>query len=279
MFRLPLTKLAPAILSQFMTIGKKTIGSKQCHSVFGIMELIRQEKPEHFALSQVTSEHHDIALQVIKQYFLSEHVLVQARNMDISNDCALDEYLVSLLKQGNSIFAKAEDGTIAGLCVNFASSPIDPRNLRNYAFYRQDPNTKDFLYFTAKLQETPNLWDVFKQQKVYEIKMLTVLPEFRRQGLGVFMAEKSKELAHDQGYNVIRMDCINPYDYKIAERCMLQCLVKFPLHKVRGANAPFIKRSSKFNRLVRVYVDARAQPDTDRTTLKNRQQDLESLIE
>ncbi|KAF9419429.1 hypothetical protein HW555_004077 [Spodoptera exigua] len=277
MFRLPLSKLGPAISSQLMAIGNKHIESKQCHSVFGIMDLIHQEKPDHFTLSQVTSEHHDIALQVIKRHFLSEHVLVRARNMDISNDYALDEYLVSLLKQGNSIFARAEDGTIAGLCVNFASSPIDPRNLRNYAFYRQDPNTKDFLYFTAKLQETPNLWDIFKQQKVYEIKMLTVLPEFRRQGLAVFMAEKSKDLAHDQGYNVIRMDCINPYDYKIAERCMLQCLVKFPLHKVRGANAPFIKRSSDFNRCVRVYVDARPQPDTDRTTIKK--QDLESLIE
>ena len=42
--------------------------------------------------------------------------------------------------------------------------------------------------------------------------MITVLPEFRRQGLAVLMAEKSKELAKDQGYNVIRMDCINPFE-------------------------------------------------------------------
>ncbi|PZC75715.1 hypothetical protein B5X24_HaOG205689 [Helicoverpa armigera] len=158
------------------------------------MDLIHQEKPEHFALSQVTSENHDIAIHVIKRYFLSEHVLVRSRNMDISNDCALDEYLISLLKQGNSLFAKAEDGTVAGLCVSFASSPVDPKNLRNYAFYRQ-------------------------------------------------------------------------------------CLVKFPLHKVRGANAPFIKRSSEFNRCVRVYVEARSLPDVDRTTVRSRQQDLESLIE
>ncbi|KAJ8713597.1 hypothetical protein PYW07_013967 [Mythimna separata] len=243
------------------------------------MDALQQEKPEHFSLSRVTSQHQGMALEVIKQYYLSEHVLVQSRNMDISNDCALDEYLIGLLKQGNSLFARAESGALAGLCVSFASSPVDPRNLRNYAFYRQDPNTKDFLYFTAKMQETPNLWDIFKQQKVYEIKMIMVLPEFRRQGLAVYLAEKSKELAQDQGYNVIRMDCINPYDYKIAERCMLQCLVKFPLHKVRGANAPFIKRSSEYNRCVRVYVDARSQPDLDRTTVRTRQQDLESLIE
>uniref|UniRef100_A0A2A4K277 N-acetyltransferase domain-containing protein n=1 Tax=Heliothis virescens TaxID=7102 RepID=A0A2A4K277_HELVI len=276
MFRLMLTKLGPPTLIKHVA---QTSHYKQCHSVFGIMDLIHQEKPEHFALSQVTSESHDVAVHLIKRYFLSEHVLVRARNMDISNDCALDEYLISLLKQGNSLFAKAEDGTVAGLCVSFASSPVDPKNLRNYAFYRQDPNTKDFLYFTAKLQETPNLWEVFKQQKIFEIKMITVLPEFRRQGLAVFMAEKSIELARDQGYNVIRMDCINPYDYKIAERCMLQCLVKFPLHKVRGANAPFIKRSSEFNRCVRVYVEARSQPDVDRTTVRSRRQDLESLIE
>ncbi|CAH0584413.1 unnamed protein product [Chrysodeixis includens] len=279
MFLQTLMKLSLTVLTR-----KTSQQLRKCHSVFGIIDLIQQEKvlkrvPENFTMSQVTSENHDLALQLIKRYFLSEHVLVRARNMDLSNDCALDEYLVGLLKQGNSIFARDEDGKAAGLCVSFASSPVDPKNLRNYAFYRQDPNTKDFLYFTAKLQETPNLWEVYKQQKVYEIKMITVVPEYRRQGLAVHMAEKSKELAHDQGYNVIRMDCINPFDYKIAERCMLQCLVKFPLHKVRGANAPFIKRSSEYNRCVRVYVDARAQPDVDQKTVKSRQQDLESLIE
>lgn len=48
--------------------------------------------------------------------------------------------------------------------------------------------------------------------EIFQIKMITVIPEFRRQGLAVFMAEKSKEMAHDQGYNVIRMDCINPFE-------------------------------------------------------------------
>lgn len=42
--------------------------------------------------------------------------------------------------------------------------------------------------------------------------MLAVLPEYRRQGLGIMLAEKSKELARDQGYQVTRMDCINPYE-------------------------------------------------------------------
>ncbi|XP_004931559.1 uncharacterized protein LOC101737225 [Bombyx mori] len=247
--------------------------------VFGIKDLIHQEKPENFSVCQVTSEDHEAAVDAIKRHFLSEHVLVISRNMNVNNDRALDEYLIGLLKQGNTLFAKDDNGSIAGVCVNFASSPVDPKNLRHYAFYRQDPNTKDFLYFIAKLQETPNLWDIFKQQKVFEIKMLTVIPEYRRQGLAVMLAEKSKELAHDQGYNIVRMDCINPYDYKIAERCMLQFMVKFPLHKLRGANAPFIKRSSEHNRYVRVYTSVGTNADVDRDTFKQKQIDLENLIE
>ncbi|KAJ0178178.1 hypothetical protein K1T71_006001 [Dendrolimus kikuchii] len=270
------------ILRANLLLYPKTVGIFQilkCHSVFGIKDIITQEKPENITIVPITSEHQSLTVDFVKRYYLSEHVLVQARSMDISNDRALDEYLVNLLKQGNSMYAKTEDGSVAGVCVSFASSPIDPRNLRNYAFYRQDPNTKDFLYFTAKLQETPNLWDVFKQQKVFEIKMLAVIPEYRRHGLAVMLAEKCKAQAQDQGYNVIRMDCINPYDYKIAERCMMQCIGKFPLHKLRGANAPYIKRNSEFNRYVRVYVDARTQPDTDRTAIKGKQTGLESVIE
>ncbi|XP_075979219.1 uncharacterized protein LOC142978601 [Anticarsia gemmatalis] len=197
--------------------------------------------------------------------------------MDVHNDQALDEYLIGLFKQGNSIFTKSEDGQVAGLCVGFASDPVDPRNLRNYAFYRQDPNIKDFLYFTAKMQETPNLWEVFKQQKVFEIKMITVVPDFRRQGLAVMMTEQIMEQAHDQGYNVVRMDCINPHDYKIAERCMLECVVKFPLHKLRGPNAQFIKRNSEHNALVRVYVTTRALANDHVRHLKL--SNLEALID
>ncbi|CAH2256680.1 jg19635 [Pararge aegeria aegeria] len=210
---------------------------------------------------------------MVKRYFLTEHVFVRDRHMDLKNDRAIDEYILGLLKQGNSLFAKLEDGTIAGLCVNFAASPVDPQNLRNYAFYRQDPNTKDFLYYTAKLQETPNLWSIFEEDKVFEIKMLAVLPEYRRQGTATMLAQKSKTLAQDLGYRVVRMDCINPYDYKIAERCMLSCLVKFPLHKLRGPNAPFIKKTSENNTCVRVFVETPVKQDSPKLT------DLESMFE
>lgn len=40
-----------------------------------------------------------MAVDVIKEHYLREHVLVRARSMDL-NDRALDEYLGSLLKQG-----------------------------------------------------------------------------------------------------------------------------------------------------------------------------------
>ncbi|XP_046968982.1 uncharacterized protein LOC124536474 [Vanessa cardui] len=250
---------------------------RKCHSLFGIKDLVRLEKPETFTISPVHSGNHGIAIEMIKKYYLSEHVLVRARNMDLSDDRAIDEYLTDILKQGHSLFAKTEDGTAAGICVNCVSSQVDAKNLRSYAFYRQDPNTKDFLYFTAKLQETPNLWNIFKQREVFEMKMLAVLPEFRRQGVATMLAEKSKIRAQKQGYQVIRMDCMNPYDYKIAERCMLSCLLRFPLHKLRGAHAPFIKRSSEHNKYVRVYV-AHAQQDLPAIIVKRHEID-ENMIE
>ncbi|OWR53604.1 hypothetical protein KGM_213577 [Danaus plexippus plexippus] len=251
--------------------------SRKCHSLFGIKDILQQqEQPDVFSIHLVKKQDHEMAVELIKTHYLTEHVLVRTRKMDLSNDNALDEYLVSLMKQGNTIFAKTEDGRVAGICVNFATSPVDCQNLRNYAFYRQDPNTKDFLYFNAKLQETPNLWNIYKQPKVFEIKMLAVLPEFRRQGLGTRLAEKSMSQAQDQGYNVIRMDCINPYDYKIAERLLLNCIVKYPLHKLRGANASFVKRSSEHNTCVRVYVNTRVQNES---CYVNSKEDLENIFE
>ncbi|XP_060802678.1 uncharacterized protein LOC106134867 [Amyelois transitella] len=253
---------------------------RKCHSVFGYKDILSPEKNlEKFSILPVISDQHDLAMKLIKQYCLSEHVMVKAKKMDLTNDRALDEYLVGILKQGNTLLAKTDTDETAGICVCFASCQVDARNLRTYAFYRQDPNTKDFLNFTAKLQETPNLWDVFKQQKIFEIKMLAVLPQFRRQGLAATLVEKARESSLDQGYKIVRMDCLNPYDYKIAERNMMTCIVKFPLHKLRGPNAPFVKRNSKHNCLVRVYVDARTDDNPDRTALKKRQADLESLIE
>lgn len=59
----------------------------------------------------------------------------------------------------------------------------------------------------------------------------------------------------------------------------MQCIVKFPLHKLRGANAPYIKRKSEFNQYVRVYVDARAQLETDNSAIKGKYADLENRTE
>lgn len=61
---------------------------------------------------------------------------------------------------------------------------------------------------------------------------------------------------------------------------MLRCIAKFPLHKLRGTHAPFIKRSSPHNGWVRVYVAARQTPDVpDLKILREKHQDIENLIE
>lgn len=92
-------------------------------------------QPDHFTLTQVTSENHDEALQLIKRYFLSEHVLVRARNMDISNDCALDEYLIGLLKQG----AKSRNFYFAAY-LGVRSWNIYARHIRSIIVYKAAVN-------------------------------------------------------------------------------------------------------------------------------------------
>ncbi|XP_023947009.1 uncharacterized protein LOC112052232 [Bicyclus anynana] len=265
------------ILEILSTVSKqfRLLQIRNCYSIFGINDLVQQEKPEKYTIVPVQTYNHETAVRLAKRYFLSDHVFVRARHMDLNNDSAVDDYIAGLIKQGNSMFARTDGGAIAGVCINFVAEPDDPKKLRNYAFYRQDPNTKDFLYYTAKLQETPNLWNTFNADKIFEIKMIAVLPEYRRQGVATMLAQKSKTRAKDLGYDVIRMDCINPYDYKIAERCMLSCLAKFSLHKLRGTTAPFIKKASEHNTCVRVYVDAPAKQDSPEMKMA----DLESMFE
>ncbi|KAJ2943682.1 hypothetical protein O0L34_g16795 [Tuta absoluta] len=223
------------------------------------------------------------AVDLVKRLYLPEHVLVRDRQIDLGKDFAIDEYFASLIKQGNTIYAKAEDGRVAGICVGFASAPVDARTLRTYAFYRQNPDSKDFLYFTAKLQESPNLWKTFNQPKIFEIKIVAVVPEFRRLGLAAMMVETSKNMAHDQGYNVTRFDCINPHDYKLAERCMLRCMVRYPLHRLRNTHAPFVRFSSPHNCFVRVYVGLRPSTDFADTAeveaIKQKHREFEDMLE
>ncbi|KAG7295941.1 hypothetical protein JYU34_021029 [Plutella xylostella] len=254
---------------------------RQCHSVFGIKKLIETEKlPEQdFELHRITPDLYQPAVDMIKRDFLPLHVLCQYKKMDLSNDRSLDEYIVRLLKQGNSMCALQQDGSLAAVSVNYASSRCDPDNLRQYAYYRQDPNTKDFFYFLAKLQETPNLWTMFNQQKIFEMKMLCVSPGCRRRGLATRLARRAREAATDQGYCVLRLDCLNKYDYKLAERLMMRCISRYPLHRLRGAAAPFVKKSSELNRVVRVYVEGSECREVAETIEMVRKKAPESLIE
>ncbi|KAI5637127.1 hypothetical protein NE865_10177 [Phthorimaea operculella] len=253
---------------------------KNCHSLLNMKEFIthEKEKPE-FHLELLPRSELGMAVDLVKEHYLPAHVLVRDRRMDLSNDRAIDEYISSMIKQGNTVYAKSEDGRLAGICVGFASSPVDARNLRTYAFYRQDPNTKDFLYFLARLQETPNLWETFKQSKIFEIKMVTVVPEFRRLGLASMLVDAAKTLAYDQGYSVTRFDCINEHDFKVAERCMLRCVVSYPLHRLRSTHAPFVRSSSPHNCCVRVYAGTRPGMEKDTRIIKEKQRELEDMLE
>lgn len=36
---------------------------------------------------------------------------------------------------------------------------------------------------------------------------------------------------------------------------MMKCVAMFPIHKLRSATSPYIKKNSEFNKMLRVYVD------------------------
>lgn len=228
---------------------------KHCHSVFGIHKLIKRDTPNNFKVYPIAKDVQSSVISIIKEFYLSEHVFVKYRHINITQDHAIDEYLRAVLRQGNSLCAKTEDGSIAGVCINCVTTPIEVQNLYNFAFYRQDVNLKDLLSFMAKLDETPNLWKTLQLSKIFEIKMLTVLPQFRRQGLAVLLAERSKALALEEGHKCVRLNCINDYDYKIAEHCMMRCIAKYPLHRIRSPKGPYINEASEHNKYLRVYLN------------------------
>ncbi|XP_061714958.1 uncharacterized protein LOC133523415 [Cydia pomonella] len=271
-----LTKWLPSALKKFRT-NRRQIDFAG-HNVLGIEDLMQREKPGKILIEPILKKQYHQAVQILKEHYLSEHVLIRAHGLDVMQDNALDEYLYSLLKQGNTVCAKTYDGKPVGICVNIASGPADSKILRDYAHYRQDPHTKEFLTFIAKLQETLNLWDVFKVPKIFEIKMLTVIPEYRRRGLATMLAESSNEMAETQGYDIVRMDCMNPHDFKIAERLLFHCMAKFPLKALRARTR--IGHGDHYTPVgyVRVYVGARTrdQPDAE---LKQKRRELESLVE
>ncbi|XP_047993546.1 uncharacterized protein LOC125231981 [Leguminivora glycinivorella] len=271
-----LTKWLPSALKKFRA-NRRPIDLVG-HNVLGIEDLMQREKISKILIEPMAVDQHHQAVQILKEHYLREHVLIRAHGMNVMHDNALDEYLYNLLRQGNTICAKTYDGTPVGICVNTVSNSVDPKILKDYAHYRQDPATKEFLSFIAKLQETPNLWDVFKVPKIFEIKMLTVIPKYRRRGLATMLAESSNEMADTQGYDVVRMDCINPHDYKIAERLLFHCMAKIPLKVLHARNQ--IGHGDHYTPVgyVRVYVGARSRDHPD-SELKKKRRELESLVE
>lgn len=61
------------------------------------------------------------------------------------------------------------------------------------------------------------------------------------------------------------------FSYKIAERCMMSCIAKYPIHKLRSPTAPFIKRNSEYNKYLRVYIHLQMQSQSNDNTKKLRE--------
>lgn len=185
-----------------------------------------------YSIVQITNRDGDRIIDFLRQFFFRDEPLnVAVGLLDESETCPeLEEYCISSIPDGVSLMAISPTGKILGVCLNGIMRREDSMNDSNDNS-KDCPNPK-FKKILDLLTTVGRESDIFKQfpdvDKVIDIRIVSVDDSCRGQGIAKALLDKTKVLAKDLGYPMVRVDCTSHFSAKAVARLGFQCVYTLP---------------------------------------------------
>ncbi|XP_022918295.2 arylalkylamine N-acetyltransferase 1-like [Onthophagus taurus] len=191
--------------------------------------------PEPFQLRVIKKEESEKVLDFLRTFFFRDEPLnVDVKLLDGEKTCKeLEEYSMKALKDNVSVMAITDSGKIIGVCLNGIINKNDGKE----EFIVKDPK---FSKITNLLSYVDKMADVFGKypdiDKMISVDILSVDKSWRGQGIAKKLMNKTRELAREQDFKLMRCDCSSHFSAKAIARLGFQCIysLKYEDYKKEG---------------------------------------------
>jgi GNAT superfamily N-acetyltransferase len=150
--------------------------------------------------------------------------------MGLANGHSLQDeaHLQNFVKEGTSLLAVAAtpQKTLLGVAIN--GEIFSDENMIEIISNCTCDRYAKFVRFIETVDRCSEFWDRVAVQRALSSEALAVLGSARGMGIGKALLEGTLQLAKDDGFPLLRVDCSSYYSAKIAEHIGLECIFSLP---------------------------------------------------
>ncbi|EEZ98630.1 uncharacterized protein LOC662664 [Tribolium castaneum] len=218
----------------------------------------QKKKTKNYLIVRPTVDDYDQILCLMRRAYYPEEPTCSS--LAFKPTVVFDDITIQSLSEGYSLIAKCKyNGDILGACINETCHCWDPDIKDSLACKVSDVKSRQLLHFYAHIQRAPDLWRKYGVQKIFEICYLFVRKDQRGKGIAYDLTEKSRVLAADCGFSLVRIDATSNNTAKLCEKMKLKLVEEIPYCTYVGADQRPIFRPPDPHKSVKIYVDDEPQ--------------------
>lgn len=190
-------------------------------SRYSLADNVSTREGMDYHLRTVTAEDKEKVLKFLNRFFFRDEPLNQSIQLipegENSTCVELEEYSMSSIDDNLSLMAVSSTGAIVGVLINGEMEPPkddEPEYITNCA----NPKFKKILKLLSHVDKEANLSKKFPDQRILELRIISVDGAWRGRGVARALVEKTENLAKDLGFHVLRSDCSSLYSGKLCQR-------------------------------------------------------------
>ncbi|XKL64949.1 hypothetical protein PGB90_005035 [Kerria lacca] len=186
-------------------------------------------KSTPYTIIPITNDVKDRVVNFLRKFFFRDEPLNMAVGLldePNANCTELEEYCLACIPNGMSIMAVSPSGYILGMCLN--EIKIRDQKENNDSKINDEcanPKCKKILQLLATMNKCSDVFGHFPTaEKLLEIVILSVDESCRGQGICKTLVEKTKEMAIQKNFPLIKVDCTSHFSAKAVSRLGFHCI-------------------------------------------------------
>ncbi|XP_017786621.1 PREDICTED: dopamine N-acetyltransferase-like isoform X2 [Nicrophorus vespilloides] len=192
---------------------------------------------EPYDIQIITKPDVEKVIGFLRKFFFRDEPLnvnVKLLEGDDATCLELEEFSVKSIKDGLSLMAVSESGKVVGVCLNGAMRRNDVEE------DEEDCPNEKFAKILNLLETVDKQADIFGKfpdvNSVMNVKILSVDTTWRGRGIAKQLMDRTRDMAREQGYGIMRVDCTSNFSARAIARLGFECVytLKYADHKVDG---------------------------------------------
>jgi GNAT superfamily N-acetyltransferase len=189
--------------------------------------------PQFKILRASEDDHERIRVFLGENYYPFEPINM-AMGLDNGHSAADEAHILDFIKEGTSLLAVATtpQRTLLGICINGAI--FSDENVIEMASKCSCKRYTKFLWFIETIDRCSDFWNRVAVKQALSCEALAVLGSARGLGIGKALLENTLQVARDDGFPLLRVDCSSYYSAKIVECMGLECMYSLPYSEYKS---------------------------------------------